>query len=332
MRKLVTIRTINEIKPIENADLIELAILDGWKVVINKNLYKVGDQVLYFEIDSWIPTKLAPFLSKDKEPSEFEGIKGERLRTVKLRGQVSQGLVLPLSLLDSYTIIDYDDLATTLGVVKYEKPEKFNSVISGKSFPSFIPKTDQERIQNLKSELIYWVDCGVIWEVTEKLDGSSMTVYVYDELEGVCSRNLDLERDENNRFWKAAINQRLIDSIRFSKRNLALQGELVGQGIQGNKYNLPNQKFYLYNIYDIDQGRYLSPEERLDLVIALDLETVPTLYPYERIKVTLDELISRADGESRLNPKAKREGLVYKSSCGNYAFKVISNAWLLKNE
>ena len=76
----------------------------------------------------------------------------------------------------------------------------------------------------------------------------------------------------------------------------------------------------------------MTPDERLELVLELGLETVPTLYPYEKLKVTLDELISKADGESGLNTKTKREGLVYKSTCGNYSFKVISNAWLLKNE
>jgi RNA ligase (TIGR02306 family) len=95
-RKMASIRVIDSIKPIEGADAIECAMIGGWSVVIKKGEFKVGQLAVYCEIDSWIPTELAPFLSKGKEPREFEGIKGERLKTVKLRGQLSQGLLLPL--------------------------------------------------------------------------------------------------------------------------------------------------------------------------------------------------------------------------------------------
>ena len=97
MRKLATIRRIDALTPIDGADAIECATVGGWKVVVKKGEYTVGDLAVYCEIDSWIPTELAAFLSKGKEPREFEGIKGERLRTVKLRGQLSQGLLLPLT-------------------------------------------------------------------------------------------------------------------------------------------------------------------------------------------------------------------------------------------
>lgn len=98
-RKLATVRVIDSIVPIEGADKIEKATIDGWSVVIQKGDYSVNQKVVFFEIDSWIPTELAPFLSKGKEPSEFEGVKGERLRTVRLHSQLSQGLILPLEIL-----------------------------------------------------------------------------------------------------------------------------------------------------------------------------------------------------------------------------------------
>ena len=100
MRKLATIRRIDAIRPIPDADAIECAVIGGWSVVIKKGEYRAGDLAVYCEIDSWIPHELAPFLSKGQEPREFEGIRGERLRTVKLRGTTSQGLLLPLSVLE----------------------------------------------------------------------------------------------------------------------------------------------------------------------------------------------------------------------------------------
>lgn len=99
MRALASIRKINKVMPIEGADAIEVASVDGWQVVIKKGEFKAGDIAIYFEIDSWMPTEMAPFLSKGKEPNEFNGIKGERLRTLKLRGTISQGLLLPISIL-----------------------------------------------------------------------------------------------------------------------------------------------------------------------------------------------------------------------------------------
>lgn len=129
-RKLATIRKIAAIEPIEGADAIEVAVVDGWKVVVKKGEFQVGSLAVYLEIDSWVPTELAPFLSKGKEPREYEGIKGERLRTVKLRGQLSQGLLLPLQTvyeLPSTTNCDVlgDDVTEALGILKWERPNGY---------------------------------------------------------------------------------------------------------------------------------------------------------------------------------------------------------------
>jgi len=99
MRKLATIRQIKNISPIDGADNICVAEVSGWKVVIKKGEYKQGEWVVFCEIDSWIPTELAPFLSKNKTPSVFNGVSGEKLRSIKLKGQISQGLILPISIL-----------------------------------------------------------------------------------------------------------------------------------------------------------------------------------------------------------------------------------------
>ena len=125
MRKMATVRKIDSLRPIVGADAIECAHVGGWTCVVKKGEYTAGDLAVYLEIDSWVPTELAPFLSKGKEPRVFDGIKGERLRTVKLRGQLSQGLLLPLE--PTCTNIESElieglDVSLPLNIVKWEMP------------------------------------------------------------------------------------------------------------------------------------------------------------------------------------------------------------------
>jgi len=329
-RKMASIRTIDAINAIPDADAIEVATIGGWKVVIKKDEFNVGDTAVYCEIDSWIPTELAPFLSKGNEPREYESIRGERLRTVRLRNQLSQGLLLPLG--DVQGNIG-DDVSELLGIVKYEPPVP--AQISGEArgmFPGFIPKTDQERIQNLNEELTDWIKQDATWEVTEKLDGSSMTVYVFDEDEGVCSRNLNLRETKSNTMWRVAREQQLIEKLRSTGRNLALQGEIIGNGIQKNPYKINAHDFRLFDIYDIDTGEHLRPEIRRKLATELGIESVPVLDTDAVLdtECTIDFLLEWAEDKSVLNDGFNREGLVFKSNTDRSSFKVISNKFLLK--
>jgi RNA ligase (TIGR02306 family) len=335
MRKLATIRKIDLIRPIPDADAIECAVVGGWTVVIKKGDFKVGDLAVYCEIDSWIPTELAPFLSKGQEPREYNGVRGERLRSVKLRGQLSQGL-----LLDRFVALDKVgeihegmDMSDLLNIVKYEPPVP--ACLAGKArglFPSFVPKTDQERIQNLTTELSNWVTAGLTWELTEKLDGSSMTVYVNEQDHGVCSRNLNLYDTEGNTLWQVAHRDQIITAIQDSQRNLAIQGELIGEGIQGNHYKIKGQSFYVFDIYDIDKGSYLTPKERRDFCEFHELLHAPVIVDDKDLGIgTVEELLSWANDKSRLNPQADREGLVFKCNERQISFKTISNKYLLKH-
>jgi RNA ligase (TIGR02306 family) len=344
MRKLATIRIIDAINAIPDADAIEVATVGGWEVVVKKGEYRVGDLAVYCEIDSWIPTELAPFLSKGQVPREYNGVKGERLRTVKLRGQVSQGLLLKvaerfddvvvLSAADATPYKEGEDVTEALGIQKYEAPipAQLSGEVRG-SFPSIIPKTDQERCQNLTSEIAEWTANGLTFELTEKLDGSSMTVYLYDEGEhGVCSRNLDLKESDANSFWVVCRRERLIDKINLAGRGLALQGELIGEGIQGNPYKIKGQDFYLYDVYDIGAGRYFTPRERLDFAQKYDVKHVPVI-AYDKDLSTGDvrTLLEWAEAKSTLNAQAEREGLVFKClQDPRIHFKAISNRFLLK--
>lgn len=345
MREMATIRKIDNINPIPGADAIECATLGGWKVVVKKGEFNIGDLVVYLEVDSWVPTELAPFLTKGKEPREYNGVKGERLRTVKLRGQISQGLVLPLSVLgEKYEIFTIGqgcvgaDVSEELNIQKYEPPvpAQLAGTVKG-NFPTLVPKTDQERIQNLAKELEEYKARGLTFEVTEKLEGSSMTAYL--PLEGdfeVCSRNLSLKRDEGNSFWKAAIEDKLEEGLRAldlkSGFGLALQGELIGPGIQGNLYGLSALEFHVYDIYDTEAGCYLTSNSRDYVCKQLGLNHVPVIQAvYSLANDDMASLLDKADGQSKL-AKVAREGLVYKCrEDPSISFKTISNAYLLKH-
>lgn len=420
MRKLATIETILDIQPIPEADAIEVATVRGWKVVIKKGEFSVGDTVVYCEIDSWIPTELAPFLSKGSEPKEFNGIKGERLRTVKLRGQVSQGLILPLSTLFKHgqiikdktieliekdekecanakmtlaknriTIkgtkeqfeklgnemvqalvlaLDYDtssdefktlrgrfnttkkivlteenrvnsvelmfdncfgmNISDMLGIIKWEAPTPaaLAGTVKG-NFPSFISKTDQERIQNL---LEYFEQFkGKLFEVSIKLDGSSCTMYYNNGAFGVCSRNLELKEDEQNTFWKMAIKYNIRQKLEAYSKNIAIQGEVFGDKIQGNPEKISGQDFRIFDVFIIDEYRYASPEERAEILVDLGLfEIQVPILGFLPMPNNLEEALELAEGRS-LNPATQREGIVFKGN--GVSFKVIANSYLLKH-
>ena len=333
MRKMATLRKIDNILPIDGADAIETAIVDGWKIVIKKGEFTVGDLAVYCEIDSWIPTELAPFLSKGKEPRVYEGIKGERLKTVKLRGQLSQGLLLNLDIVlpDTNSFQEGDDVSEVLNIVKWDRPmpAQLAGLAKG-NFPSLIPKTDQERVQNLVKEIE--AAKSLQFEVTEKLEGSSMTVYMIDGEFGVCSRNMDLKRDESNSFWKVAIRDNIELKIRsMDMDNVAIQGELIGPGVQGNIYKLDSLEFRVFDMYNIKAGVYLSPKARQRYVELLGLNHVPVVFLMDKDLGTgsIDELLLWAEDKSKLNPKQEREGIVFKQVDGGMTFKAISNKYLL---
>ena len=334
-RRLVTLRKVKDIKPIEGADRIEAYLVDGWWVVDQKGKYNIGDDVLYCEIDSWIPHDIAPFLSKGKKPREYEGVVGERLRTIRLKGQLSQGLLLDTSLIDEYgwawdKDIDYSEM---LGVIKWEAPVPVQ--LSGKvkgNFPSFFPKTEQQRIQNLSNE-----DLQDVFEVTEKLDGTSVSFYLHDGVFGVCSRNWDLEETEENLYWQVARREQVEERMReYQLEGFVLQGEIVGYGIQNNKYSIYVPTVYIYSVYHIPSASYVSGFAAQELADVLELKYVPVvgITPVASGQYTIEDFIEYANkAKSFLKDGALAEGYVFKSLTNpNKSFKVISNEWLLKYE
>ena len=170
------------------------------------------------------------------------------------------------------------------------------------------------------------------YEVTEKLEGSSCTFYL--DLEGnfeVCSRNLSLKETEDNTFWKAArmynVEQKMKEANLFG---YAIQGELVGEGIQGNIYNIKGIDFYVYDVYDTKQGKYLEPLARRSMSASLNLKHVPVIDLAKYIQdMSKDDLLLYAEGKSVLNPKQEREGCVLKNlNDPSKSFKIVSNRYL----
>ena len=330
MRNLASIQIIKNIENIENSDTLAVATINGWKVVVKRDEYKINDLIIYCEIDSWIPHEIAPFLSKDrKAPREYNGIAGERLKTIRLRGQISQGLILSTSILN----IDFkleDDVTEILNIQKWEPPVDLK--MSGESrgnFPSQISKTDEIRVQNFKD---YFKLLNQKYYVHEKLEGSSITIYKIDGEFGVCSRNMNLKETDENKYWYATKKLNLIEKLK-DYDNIALQGELLGPGIQGNIYGLSDYEIYFFNIYNIQTGEYFSELASFEFLNLLELKKVPLIVENFELPKNIDTLIQLSDGESRLNSKVSREGLVYRNADSErISFKVISNNYLLKQK
>lgn len=330
-RKLASIQKIISITPIEGADKIELCQVNNWKVVAEKGLHKVGDLVIYCEIDSFLPIHPEfEFLRKSSYKKMSDGTEGFRLKTIRLRGQLSQGLLLPHSLL-SNKFNEGDDVTKYLNITKYEPPIPANLAGQMKgNFPSFIPKTDEERVQNLTKYYESYKQHQ--FYITEKLDGSPATFYLKDGVFGVCSRNMDLLETEGNTFWKVARELDLENKMKEYRSNVTFQGELVGPGIQKNPYGFNKHKVFLFNIFDIDRQQYETFDNLLYYSTKLNLDIVPILNHKFQLPATIDELLEMAEGKSLLNNETEREGLVIRSLDRKISFKVISNKFLLGEE
>lgn len=344
-RKLATIRRIVEIRPIEGADNIEVATVDGWDVVVKKGEFEVGDLAVYFEIDSLLPMEPEfEFLRMScyRKTAQQEGFK---LRTIKLRGQVSQGLLIPLEIGKTifyrrdgmYLTMAWAeglDVTNMLGVEKWIEniPVELAGDVEGR-FPSFIPRTDEERIQNLTSKWSQWKDQHHFY-ATEKLDGTSFTCFLKEGEFGVCSRNWQIKETEGNLQWKIARELDLEQKLRGLNRNIAIQGELIGHGIQKNIYNLSKHTINVFSVYDIDAQKYLPYLQLIEVVANLELSIAPLLFWNKGLSdFSVQDLVQYADDKSVLNPKADREGIVVRAmEDSSISFKVISNKFLAKQK
>lgn len=378
-RKLASVQKVVSIKPIEGADNIECATVLGWHLVVKKGEFQPGDLGVYFEIDSVLPER--PEFEFLRKSSWKEDIKGYRIKTVKLRGQVSQGILMPTKILAeevhkgiiapdtidpaaseiiyyfyNFMIYEGQDVTELLGVRQWEDPKaSIGGDVKG-SFPSFIPKTDELRIQSIPGFLDRHQ--GVLFYVTEKLDGTSATFYLKDGVFGVCSRNLEMKEGDTV-YWQIAKKYEIEDKLRKIGKNIAIQGEIVGPGIRKNKYKLTEKRFFVFNLFDIDlQQRFWSIivlkyplnynlliNWSLNKVIfpnGIEFDFVPVVEPIYLLphQDAIDKLVEMATGTSVLNPSVKREGLVFRHAgneltdpeTGKLSFEVINPEFLLEHK
>lgn len=340
-RKLATIEKIESLTPIEGADKIELAKVRGWNVVVQKGLYKEGDQAIYFEIDTMLPEndeRYASFMERGVR-TDSAGRTGHVVKTIRLKGQYSQGLVMPIQEFSSElsTTLIGQDVTNDVGVWKWEPPIPAN--LSGKvrgGLPGWVRKTDAERIQNFEDFLPLNPD---EFYCTEKLDGSSVTFTLNGDDFHVCSRNLDLEETQGNTFWEIAnrydikdILTRWLEDINTLEacETVTIQGEILGEGVNGNRLGLKGHHFSAFN-FEVN-GTPLPLElieEQLPIVPWVDIPAPQSV----------SEALEAVDGMKSLLAKDRlAEGVVWRRKDGENitpgvrALKAISNKYLLKEK
>lgn len=368
MRKLVTVRQVEDLIPIKGADLIELAKVDGWQCIVKKGEFSVGDYGIYYEIDSALPASdpRYDFLAKKgTKKLKVDGLTRDvvRVKTMKMRGELSQGLLLPIdqfssdmeefSSLTPKMMCEFEvDLTKILNVVKYEKPlpSSTRGFKPEGNFPSFIKKTDQNRVQNIFKKL---PNDDTEFMATLKLHGSSATIaYVSDkqylneknEVDDhggqfyVCSRNLALKDEDECIWWTGARNSNLLNLIKNhhikTTENLAIQGELVGPGINGNYENFSEFTIMVFAIWDIDSQEYLPYDEFVDKCEELGINKemrCPEIGRYSLSDFSsVEDYLQFAEGVK--SPFCDvPEGVVFHSTSLPYqSFKAISNSYLLR--
>jgi RNA ligase (TIGR02306 family) len=348
-RRLAHIETIREVIPHGNADSLEIVKILGWTLCVLKGEFKAGERVVFVEPDAILP--------EGRPEWEFMRERKFRIKTIRLRGVISQGLVFPLSILpyakpgdpepdllaEPGMLKEGDDITELLGITKYEPyvPANLAGQVKG-SFPEFLHKTDEMRIQAVP-ELLEKHQ-GKKFYVTEKLDGTSMTVYLNNGEFGVCSRNMDLKETEGNAYWKVAreldLERKLMGEINKLPLAVALQGELIGMGVQSNKYKLSTLEFRIFNVFDISRGRCLEYADFKDVVYGLGLTPVPVVSEDYVLPKTVEELVEFSKGKSLLNKDTHREGIVLRPLVEEYSeelrgrlsFKCVNPEFLLKYE
>jgi RNA ligase (TIGR02306 family) len=313
--KLASIELIKNIRKHNNADSLEIAEVLGWQVVVKKGIHKEGDKVVFITIDSIVP-KLpwSEFLVDPKSPD-----KALRVKNIKLRGEYSSGLVIPLSEFPSQftdTVLVGEDLTTLLGVTKYVKeiPANLSGEDAG-SFPThIISKTDEDNGLNDPELVTKVLDADSYITITQKLDGSSITVVIEDgAITQVCSRNLSKKDTEQSLFWRCARKLNIPEGWTGT-----IQGELVGNGIQKNPMKLIDNKIYVFQIKTDDgymdyetMEKFCKESLQCDIVpLIAKLEVASTTKLWENPLQKLQELADKQRYDSGL----VGEGIVVRPS------------------
>ena len=367
-RKLASIQVIKNIKPIEGADRIEVTQVLNWDCVAKKGDFKIGDKVIYFEIDSLLPD--IPIFEFLKGSSWSQKLNKYKISTHKFRNQISQGLIISVDQLKNIyrqivpISIDYpdiiknpqegDDLTEILQIEKYEPPVSNGTLGEIIYHEWYVPKTDEERIQVCAENVLpkYVESEQDDWYTSIKLDGTSCTVGLFDDAFLIGGRN-QWYKDENMYTTTVKkygdIETKLKGYKAFNDLYVVFQGELCGPGIQSNKLGLQEKEWYVFNAYVSETGKMDSYKkcnltQMLDLCKMFKLKHVPIIDNKDKFNFKetddIDELVENLleyadsfkyrDYFEDASPNQIAEGLVFRLNDMTYSFKVVSNKFLLK--
>jgi RNA ligase (TIGR02306 family) len=334
MRALASIQRVGAVHALENSDFLEIAHVKGWQCVVKKGEFAPGETVVYFEVDSFLPEdERYEFLRKSSFRDNVDNGKGFRIKTIKLRGALSQGLILPLASFPetggSDAVAEGDDVTELLGVRKWYIPEVAtgSGTIVGDR-PSGIPASDEVRVQSAP-ELAERL-AGKPYYVSTKMDGTSCIVYCIDGRIGCCSRNHEIKDDPDALYWQPVYRYGLKEKLLSLGRDVVLTGELCGPGIQKNKLRLAAYEWYVFDWREWGAVEYAPLETMVANCGALGIPTVPIEETGESFAYDLDALLERAKG--RYPSGLQKEGIVVRSqqSPHEISFKVLNNDMLLK--
>jgi RNA ligase (TIGR02306 family) len=317
MSKVATVELIKNLRKHPNADALEIGNVLGWQVVCKAGSYKEGDKVIYVNIDSVL---------EERPEYEFLRAKNFRVKPIKLRGEPSQGLVLPCS----QNLKVGTDVSEMVGAKHYEKPVPMQ--LSGQvmgAFPNFLIKTDEENLRNytealeeVKNESLY---------ATIKLDGTSATYFVKDGEFGICSRNLRLKlEDENSIYAKMAIKYDIKNVLlkhADKHGDVCIQGEIYGPGIQGNPMGAKENCFSLFNGYKIADKKYWGWSDIKHFCEKNSIPHVDLVSTYTHCP-SLEKLIGFANKTMYINKKPA-EGIVIRPLSPMHS-NVMKKNWSVK--
>ncbi|MDR0450212.1 MAG: RNA ligase (ATP) [Treponema sp.] len=337
MRALVTIQRVKAITDIPDSDFLEAVHIMGWQCVVKKGEFKEGDLGVYFEVDSFLPIDpryefLRSSSYRENDTDDQGRIPGFRIRTAKMRGQLSQGLFLPLPRFPELEgFREGDDVTEKLGVRKWYVPETSSAggTIIGDR-PNGIPASDEIRIQSaleLLDELR-----GKPYYITTKMDGTSGIVYYIDGKIGCCSRNKEIKDEAEALYWMPVYRYGLKEKLAKYGKNIVLTGEICGPGIQKNRLRLPALEWYVFDVKDWDSGSYVSYDRMLEICASLEIPAVPLEERGDSFACTLKELLEKARG--KYPGGLDKEGIVVRDLVSPKAvsFKVLNNDALLKEK
>ena len=333
MRALVTIQRVKKITAIPDSDFLETAHIMGWQCVVKKGEFREGDLGVYFEVDSFLPVEERyEFLRKSSFRENFDNGEGFRIRTAKMRGQLSQGLILPLSDFPELDgAAEGSDVTEKLGIKQWivqETTTAGGTAIGGRPFG--IPSSDEIRAQSAL-ELLDQLK-GKPYYITTKMDGTSGTVYHIDGQTGCCSRNREIRDEETALYWAPAYKHGLKEKLPALGRNIVLTGEICGPGVQKNRLRLPAVEWYVFDAIDWDTREYLPYDAMRELCESLGVAVVPLEERGESFGYTLEELLEKAKG--KYPSGLDKEGIVVRDANSPKAvsFKVLNNDALLKEK